>query len=128
MSDYVDGGHYLDADHHAAELEHERYGHEHDHDAALHELHAAQAAEHDAHYQHGHHEEFDTPHTHYSETDYTNYSEHDAQAASYDELDAREHDFTADYADRLFAEEIHDHLTAFESGHDWNFSALRSNL
>jgi hypothetical protein len=110
---------YLDTGHDAAVLEHEQQGNEYEHDAALHELHQAQAAEHDVQYQHGRHVEFDSPSgAHYSETEFTNYSEHSAEASSYDEIDVSEHEASASYAERLFAELEHHHLRAFETDHE----------
>jgi hypothetical protein len=109
---------FIDAGHDQAELDHQQYGSEQEHDAALHELHEAQAHEHDVHFQHGHHEELDTPNTHYSETDFTNYSEHDAEASTLDAVDAREHDESENYAERLFAEQEHDHLHELETEHE----------
>jgi hypothetical protein len=110
---------YFDAGHDAAELNHEQYGNEHEHDSALHAFEDQHAAEHDAAYNHGHHEEFATPSgAHYSETDYTNYAEHDAEASHTAEVDATTHDENQDYAERLFAEQEHSHLNAFVNEHE----------
>jgi hypothetical protein len=116
---------YYDAGHDAAELEHEQYGNEHEHDSALHAFENQQAAEHDAAYAHGHHEEFDSPSgAHYSETDFTNLAEHDAEASHTTEVDAATHDENVDYAERLFAEQEHEHLNAFVSEHELPEHAL----
>jgi hypothetical protein len=111
-----------DTGHDQAELEHEQYGNEHEHDAALHELHQAHDADHDQHYQHGRHEEFETPSgVHYEEGDFTNYGEHDSEHDRLDVVDAHEHDESLNYYEQLFAEQEHDHLHAFETGHGYEF-------